>query len=398
MNVLYSDYVKSKAYKQAQMPHRWLLENAPDLNASIYINGAVIYDNLQEKEKDEARKLVLQDSALLMYDLRMKYFNDEKEVLNRKGFYIYTYYKDRKNLEAYELMYRTLKKAFDLNGHEIWTNNLVAFMDAARRYKILGGVLSDEEILDTYEEVIEIIDYKESQGEDKDRLEKYRKNVDIVFANTITLSCEDLESKIGSQLTDDGFDKAYLYLRLARAKQCTDNPSYLRSIKIVHKHKPEMTWAKYIAMKSKGDKDYDEAEKYFNEALTLATDDTQKAEIYLNLADLAAVRGSKSTARGHAYKALELDPEKKDAYSVIGRLYMRSFDDCAQKQDIVKDRAVYFAAHEMFRKAGDTDGMRNAAAQFPTMTDIFTQNYQVGQSINTGCWINETVTIQKNPN
>ena len=39
-NALYADAVKSKDFVRAQEPHQWLLDNAPDLNKSLYINGA----------------------------------------------------------------------------------------------------------------------------------------------------------------------------------------------------------------------------------------------------------------------------------------------------------------------------------------------------------------------
>ena len=191
----------------------------PDLNPAIYINGATIYHALQKQETNPERKIRLQDSALLMFDQRIEYFNKKPQVLNRKGYFVYLYYRDRKDLDSYKYMYETLKKAFELNGDNIWTNNLVAFMDAARRYKLLGGDMDNLGILDTYNKVISIIDHKEKNGEDPKKAEVYRKNVDKILAATITLTCEQMEEEIGSQLTEDDFDKAFLYLRLVRSKK-----------------------------------------------------------------------------------------------------------------------------------------------------------------------------------
>ena len=41
-NVIYTDMMKLGNYKLAVPPLSWLLVNAPDLNESIYINGARI--------------------------------------------------------------------------------------------------------------------------------------------------------------------------------------------------------------------------------------------------------------------------------------------------------------------------------------------------------------------
>ena len=71
---LYTDYLKQKNYEQAQVYHTWILENAIDLNKSNFINGAKIYGALADKESDPARKAVLADSLLLMYDLRASTF------------------------------------------------------------------------------------------------------------------------------------------------------------------------------------------------------------------------------------------------------------------------------------------------------------------------------------
>ena len=53
------------------------------------------------------------------------------------------------------------------------------------------------------------------------------------------------------------------------------------------------------------------------------------------------------------------------------------------------------AAYKMFQRAGDSAGMSRAKAQFPTREEIFTWDIEEGSSYTVGCWINETVTIQK---
>ncbi len=90
---LYTDALKGKKYLEATEPLQWLLDNAPDLNPSIYINGIKIYEALEKAETDEAKKSEYQQTALQLYDDRIKYFNDEINVLNRKAFAAYKFYK-----------------------------------------------------------------------------------------------------------------------------------------------------------------------------------------------------------------------------------------------------------------------------------------------------------------
>ena len=57
------------------------------------------------------------------------------------------------------------------------------------------------------------------------------------------------------------------------------------------------------------------------------------------------------------------------------------------------DRAVFFAAYEMYQKAGSKKKMAMARAQFPTMEDIFIYDYEVGDKITIHCWFVDTVAI-----
>ena len=85
------------------------------------------------------------------------------------------------------------------------------------------------------------------------------------------------------------------------------------------------------------------------------------------------------------YKALEADPSKKEAYIIIGDLYLKSFQDCKGGEDMVKDRAVYIAAYEMYQKGGNAERMAVAQEQFPSKEDLFNYGYDVGRYLN--CWM-----------
>src|SRR5689334_6903462 len=69
---IYGDALREGKYTVARSPLVWLLNNAPKLSTKIYIDAADIYDKLATAEKDPAKKQVLVDSMLLLYDLRIK--------------------------------------------------------------------------------------------------------------------------------------------------------------------------------------------------------------------------------------------------------------------------------------------------------------------------------------
>ena len=395
-NALYTDALRADNYRVAANHLSWLLKNAPDLNPSIYINGAKIYAGLEEKAKDKKQKEVFADSALLMYDLRIKYFDHEDDVLNRKAYEAYKYHRD--NPAKYPELLEMFDKTFKLNGNDVLGVNTIAYMDILRRAKLSGGSMSDEQILEKYDMIMSVLDNQITKGKNKETLISYRDKIDAMLPEVVTVDCNFIENNLGPKLKSNPKDlktaKKIISLSLA-LENVQIVPLFMDAAIVVHEQEPNYSIALVIAKKAKIDGDYDKASKYFEEALTLTDQNTEKAEIYMELADLAARKGQKSTARDYALKAVSTDPSRNEAYTFIGDLYFKSYEQCKGGENIVKDRAVFLAAYEMYRKGGATSRMESAKEQFPSAEEIFTYNMQVGQTITVGCWINETVTIQK---
>lgn len=396
-NALYTDALRADRYRAAANHLSWLLKNAPDLNASIYINGAKIYEGLTEQEKDKKQKMVYADSALLMYDLRIKYFNNEADVLDRKVYEAYKYYRDNK--EKYPELLKMFEKAFELNGDNVLDVNPIAYMDIIRRAKLSGVPLTDEEILEKYDQISTVLENKiaDPKEKNKESLKDYKDKIDAMLSAIVTVDCNFIENKLGPKLRANPEDAkiAKKIITLSLTGKCTDSPLFMEAAKVVHEKEPNYSIAVVIAKKAKIDGNFDVATQYFEEALTLTDQNTEKAEIYMELADLAARSGQKSAARDYALKAVAADASKRDAYTFIGDLYFKSYEQCRGGENIVKDRAVFLAAYEMYKRGGASARMANAKEQFPSAEEIFTYNMEVGQEITVGCWINETVIIQK---
>ena len=394
-NALYNDSRKMGNYQEA-VPHlTWLLNNCPDLNPSIYINGAKIYEALVDLEKDEATKGVYQDSALIMYDLRIKHFGREGYVLNRKASKAYKYYKGDKS--KYTELMELFDKVFELNGPKVLDNNTIGYFDIVRRKKLTGGDISEEKILEVYERVNEVIDQKIKAKKNVDRLNQYKSTIDGMLAAIIKIDCDFIANKLGPKFEADPSD-----LKMAKSivghalnSKCTELPVAIKAAETVYEREPEYGVALLIAFKSRQNKDYDNAIKYFNEAINLTEDNSKKGDAYIEIGNLYRLRGNKAKAREQYKKAVGADPSKKEAYTYIGDLYFGSFTDCAQKESMVTDRGVYMAAYKMYKLAGNSSRMSKAKEQFPSAEEIFTENREVGSSMSVGCWINETVVVDK---
>lgn len=391
-NALYSDMLTAENYEAAKKPLDWLLKETPDLNPSIYIQGVKVYENLAETSTGERQKN-LQDSTVLLYDLRMKYFNDVENVTDRKAYDAYQAWKDRK--DKYPELFKIEKEAFEMLGEKSSIANTVAYMDAARKYKLAGGELSDLEVIDIYDKITSVLDAKEADGENKAKIEKYREGIDKLFNATVTINCNIIDEQLYPKYIENGkqLKDAERIVKFSLAGSCTSSDAFLTAAKKLVDTTPEYGLIRLIALRSKMNKNYDEAIKYFTEALKYTEDNMKQSDVYLELSDVASKKGNKVQARSYAYKALEANPAKTDAYVIIGDLYLNSGPDCKGGQDVVKDRAVYIAAYEMYRKGGNSERMAVAKEQFPSKEDLFNYGYDKGQTLKVECWVGENVTL-----
>lgn len=396
-NVLYNDALKMKNYADAATNLEWLLENTPDLNPALYINGVKIYKGLLAAETDEARKSEIEERIMTLYDSRIQYFNSEADVIQRKAFDAYRFYKDDK--AKYQELYELYEKAYELNGNNIGNQHLVAYMDVIRRYKLTGGEISDVEVLDKYTTVTEIMDYKVANGESEVKIAKLRDTVDKLLTATVTVDCDFIQNSLAPKIKDNPEDvkMAKKIIALSINAGCTDSDAFLAAAEIVQANEPNAGTAKIIASKYASAKDYTNAEKYYKEALELAETTEKKADIYYELGLMYAQSGRKSSARSNLYECLKLDPGRKRAYKIIGDMYMTSYNECKKDESKVEDRAIFIAAYEMYKKAGDANAMNNAKAQFPSVEELFTETFKEGDTYTVGCWINETVILQTRP-
>ncbi|HYI77987.1 MAG TPA: hypothetical protein VEW65_10240, partial [Chryseolinea sp.] len=163
--VLYEDAKNAKQYKQALAPLNWLLTNVPNFHSSLYINGADIYDELAEAEKDPARKKVYVDSLMIIYDLRMKNCGDDPTVFNRKALLYLKYNSADKPAETLKM----LDEVFQKSGNNVMDATIVPYFQIVRLNAAKFKTMTDVQILERYDKLIAIIDAKiqKTQSEGK---------------------------------------------------------------------------------------------------------------------------------------------------------------------------------------------------------------------------------------
>jgi tetratricopeptide (TPR) repeat protein len=177
--------------------------------------------------------------------------------------------------------------------------------------------------------------------------------------------------------------------------KCTDDPLWLEAGESIHKNNPvkDFGLAKNLGLKYYSIGNFAKAETYLKEALPLASNGAEKAEVLIYLGQLDA-KDNKPAARALYRQALQADPGNKLAYEKIGDLYYHSFDACAKKVNQADDRLVYLIAADYYQKSGDASKIAAAKALFPSRDEIFLIDYQKGETKSVGCWIGESTTIR----
>lgn len=390
LNAAYTDYKNSDQFVEATHPLNWLLVNVPDLNESLYQNGVIIYDAAAKATTDEAQKRVYQDSVIALYNKRGEIYNNEKDWIENKAYYGYQYYKGDKDMLAGPIA--DFEKALELNG-TINYQLTAAYFDLVYRNYAYHQAYTGEEILAIHDKINKMLDEAAADGTD---VTSQKGTLEQLLVAMELIDCDFIENTMGPKLTADPTNEvlADQIFKYSVQYKCFSSKAFLQALEMKHAKEPSFSTSQVIAMRYMQEDNSVKAEEMWNQALTLAENDTQKADAQMELAKIYAKQGKKAAARAAAKEVANLDSSRtSDIYSLIGGMYMNSFNDCRGGESVIKDRSIYIAAYNAYQRAGDSNGMAQARSQFPSKEEVFNEGMQVGQSISTGCWIGETVTL-----
>ncbi|WP_425636571.1 hypothetical protein ACPUEN_14265 [Algoriphagus yeomjeoni] len=390
LNAAYTDYMNSDQVIEATHPLHWLLTNVPELNESIYQNGIKIYDEASKITTDEAQKRVYQDSVILLFNKRGEIYDNEKNWIENKAYYGYQYYKGDKDM--LEGPIADFEKAMELNG-TINYQLTAAYFDLIYRNYAYHQAYTGEEILAIHDKINKMLDKAAAEGTD---VSSQKSTLETLLVAMELIDCEFIENTLGPKLIADPTNEALAdqIFKYSVQYKCFNTDAFLQALEIKHAKEPSFSTSQVIAMRYMQEDNAAKAEEMWSQALTLAENDTQKAEAQFELAKIYLKQGKKSAARTAAREAANLDSSRtSDIYSMIAGMYMNSFNDCKAGNSRVKDYSIYIAAYNAYQRAGDSSGMANARSRFPSKEELFTEGMQAGQTINTGCWIGETVTL-----
>lgn len=373
----------------------WLLNNTPNLHESLYIQAIKAYEKVEKSTKDPERKKVLQDSVLWLYDTRVEKYNDKANVYNRKGLVAFNYLIKRDGTT--EELFDLYKKIFELNESDAFPQHAYYYMYVAARMNKLKKI-TDEDLQEIYFMLSDFIEDKmnKAPANQQKTYHNIQQQLDSLFEKNVEMTCEKIENIFGKRFEEnpEDLDIAKKIQRLSITNSCY-NDFLLKAIHLKNEKEPGPVGFKNEAKIHSHNKNYEEAVEDYEKAAELAEDDEFKAEMLFEVAKMNYEKlGRKSTARSYARKVISTGKLTKEAYKFIGDMYFYSFEDC-KTSDVVKTRSIYIAAYDMYEKAGASAKMKEAEKNFPSSEEIFQQNKEIGDPVETGCWINETVNLKK---
>jgi tetratricopeptide (TPR) repeat protein len=294
-----------------------------------------------------------------------------------------------------------LEKAIQLNGNNILDGTIVPYFQTVKINVLKLKNLTDDQILEKYDKITNIIDSKirtaQSKGRPIDKYTQMKDAIDVILVGIVKVDCafvkKNLEPKF-KQNPDDLVLAKKIFGFMLQGK-CTDDPLWLEAGESIHRNNSvkDFGLAKNLGLKYFSIDNFPKAETYLKEALPLASNGAEKAEVLIYLGQLEG-KNNKPAARTLYRQASEADPGNKLAYERIGDLYYHSFDDCAKKVNQADDRLVYLIAADYYQKSGDASKITAAKALFPSKEEIFLVDYKQGDTKSVGCWIGESTTIR----
>ena len=427
---IFAESAKIKNYQAAYEPWKTVLDNCPKLSLATYQYGEIILKDFIKKSESEENKSKYLNDLLSLYDLWAENFPERKgirqigKIYSSKGQAMLD-----NGIKDKELIYDTFEYAFQ-NDPKSFTNpkSLAYYFQTGYDLYKAGSKINLETLFEKYEELtekfellktnisknIDIILNKEESGTPLTSREVRNKKIYNTNSNAVSAYLQLIDQLIAKEATCDILIPLYsenfeenknnpLWIRRAAGrldgKDCSDDPLFVTLVEQLHSLEPSADSAYYLGILNDKQGNSEGALKYYQESVSLQTDNYKKANILYKIAVKFKNAGRRVSARNYAEQALSFQPSLGRAYLLIANMYADSANGCGDTQ--FNKRAVFWLAAQTAVKAGRVDASlkkisdRTAAAfngRAPTKTDIFTEGNQ-GTNITFSCWIKRSVKV-----
>ena len=399
---LYREYTRQKLYKDALPYWKLAFAECPRASKNIYIDGVKMYKYYIEKEKDEDVKSALIDTLMLIYDQRIKYYKDKCNVRGRQGVDLLRY---RRNddieyiVQGYDYLMESLILCENKTSGAVLATLISASITLCQNEKLEG-----RQVFEDYLASIDILNNKIMKSAGNENLTSLKESITDNFTSKPICSCDILIPVLSERMENEPYDIENLKIITAVLKRsnCNDSELFFKASKNLHDSLPSAESAENIAIMAFIKNEYNEAIKYYNQAVKLESDSLKKAIYYLGLAKSNYKLKNHQKARNLSLKAISLNKNWGEPYLLIGQIYAESKDDLVAAEECIP-KAAYWIAVDKFIEAKKADpGVETEANKliatyskyYPSKEDAFFCTINEGDTYKIGSWINETTSAR----
>jgi tetratricopeptide (TPR) repeat protein len=373
---------------------RPVFNECPGSSKNTYIRGEAMYKEFFRKTGDKAYI----DTVLMILDLRTKYFKEPHLNNLRKSFALYefggndpVYIK-----QCYDLIkgvMETSPQSFD----QTYSSLYMAVTAKCYSLKLLGA----PEVISAYSQSMKVVDGLLARKPDDARYIDAKKNIDAVFRSSGAASCPNIEELFTTEVDKNPSDTALLrkVLTLLTDAGCQNSELYFKAATKIYHTERSAASAAQLAEMNVARKKYDEAAKYYTEAVELETNSAVKSALLTKLATIELTSDNKQAARDFARSAYSLDPKNGNALYIIAESYAG-----ARIGESFENQTVYWVVVDYLIRAKNTDpSLKDQADEriaiysrlYPTKEEAFFRSMvDEGAAYQVGGWVNETTTIR----
>ena len=401
---LFHESVKNNQFDEAY--ENWLpvYQSRPDMNKAIYTDGAKILDYRYQQATDENVRKALRDSIMQLHDDRIKYFDEARYpdtyVLGVKAMDYLTYFpEDELALPAYGWM----KESVTALGAKAQITILRKFVELSYNlYKSNTDQYGDQFLADYQLASAALEQIAVAGGKNAEHATSQKAYIDRLYAASGAADCGQMDQMYASVVAESAsdLDKLGSIMKLYRRLGCTESDVYFAAAEHAHKLQPTSESAAGCAQMCIKKGDMDGALEYYKQALSLVTDNEDKADYLYRMANVYVALKNYQLGASYAQQSLDINAEDGRCYLLIGICYASAkiYDDP------ILARSVFWVACDMFAKAKMVDASCASDANkliatyrqyFPSKEDVFFhKELNDGQPFRVGGWIGKTTTCR----
>lgn len=391
---LYSTYYDNKDFNMALQFWRPVYNECPGSSRNTYIKGEAMYKEFFRKSGNKAYI----DTVLMILDQRTKYFNEGPANSLRKAFALYEF--GGNDPDYARQCYNIIKEVMETSPQSFDHTYSSLYMAISAKCFALR-IIDAQAVILAYSQTMKVVESQLSRKPDDTRFLEAKKNIDAVFRSSGAASCSNLEELFTAGVDKNPTDTAMLkkVLSLLTETGCKDSELYYKTATFLYRAEPSASSAAQLAEMNMARKRYNEAEKYYTEAIELETDRIIKSGLLTKLATLELASDSKQAARDFARAAFSLDPTNGTALYVIAESYAG-----ARIGENFENQTVYWVVVDYLIRARNTDPTLRSqvderiaiySRMFPSKEEAFFRSLvEEGAPYQVGGWINESTTVR----